>query len=154
MGADDIELTPLQYDERAAMLLDRPAIWRVVSALRGYRAECRALLADRYRDGEVDGARLSSFASHVEDIEASDNPIVTELSQLLKEAEARGYTRGLEDAVMFLFPGSGSDYHAKQVAFIRKAVAGTWLPQPGLPARVDLGVDPPVREPAREPDER
>ena len=68
----DDALTPLQGDEKEAMTLDRAAILRVVSGLRGYRAEVKALLAKRYSDGEVDGATLSLFALRVDEIEGTE----------------------------------------------------------------------------------
>ena len=62
-------MSQLEEDERAAMLLDRAAILRIVSALRRYRAASESMLAARYTDGEVDGATLSVFEEEVKGIE-------------------------------------------------------------------------------------
>ena len=66
------ELTPLQQDERDAVLRDREAILRVVSGLRRYRLAVAKLLASRYQGGSVDGVATHELASEVESIEASD----------------------------------------------------------------------------------
>lgn len=65
------ELTILQEDERQAMLLDRAAVLRVVSALRRYRAAASELLRSRYQDGECDAAALCSFELEIGEIEES-----------------------------------------------------------------------------------
>ena len=61
-----MNLTPLQQDERDAMCLDRQAILRVVSALRGYRALVQKLIARRYRDGFTE---LGFTSDEVEELE-------------------------------------------------------------------------------------
>ena len=64
------QLTPLELLERKAMTGNRQALLLVVSALRQYRAACKAALDARRPDGSLDSARVSSFAYAVEEIEA------------------------------------------------------------------------------------
>lgn len=59
----------LQQIELDALLLERAAVIRVVSALRQYRAEVTKMLDRRYGDGEVDGCTLGSFADAIKEIE-------------------------------------------------------------------------------------
>jgi len=63
------ELTPLQLEERKAMIGDTQAVIQIVSALRKYRAAAKRMLGLRYLDGECDGFTLTQFERTVEDIE-------------------------------------------------------------------------------------
>ena len=55
--------------EKQAMLLDRAAVLRVVSALRQYRHAAQSLLGKRYRDGECDAVALTVFEDEVKEAE-------------------------------------------------------------------------------------
>jgi hypothetical protein len=55
--------------EKKAMVGDQGSVLRVVSTLRSYREEVRQLLADRFRDGAVDGQRLRQFETRIMELE-------------------------------------------------------------------------------------
>jgi hypothetical protein len=58
--------------EKDALMLDRGAVIRVVSALREYRAAAVQLLGEERRGGAgCDGAALSKFRLVIEDTEAA-----------------------------------------------------------------------------------
>lgn len=57
--------------EKRAMLLDRDAVLRVISALRAYREASERLLAARYADGECDAVALSVFEDACREAEES-----------------------------------------------------------------------------------
>ena len=62
-------MTDVEEVERQALLCDREAIQKVVSALRRYRAIVTQTLERRYRDGECDRVQLSNLEFEVEEIE-------------------------------------------------------------------------------------
>jgi hypothetical protein len=55
--------------ERKAMLLDRSAVLRVVSALRQYRTAATRLLSSRHSDGTADGDSTAVFSAAVKEAE-------------------------------------------------------------------------------------
>jgi hypothetical protein len=55
--------------EKQALVLDRTAVIRVVSALRQYRQAAVLLLGKRYADGEVDAVALHVFKAEVNNAE-------------------------------------------------------------------------------------
>jgi len=63
------DLTELQQDERRALLLERPAVLRVVSALRQYRAAVAKAREMRWGDGALDGCHAGSLFMAIDEIE-------------------------------------------------------------------------------------
>lgn len=63
------ELTRLQKTERAAMIGDRAAVLRIISALIRYRQAAKEVIDSQWSDGAIDGACANTFRFTVEEIE-------------------------------------------------------------------------------------
>lgn len=82
MSNQQTELTPLQRQERLALLTHAPfppkgteqAILDVVSALRSYRAMVTKALSQRYRDGECDAVALFNLEHEQAAVEQLEQP--------------------------------------------------------------------------------
>lgn len=68
------QLTPLQQNERKAMVGDTAAALRCVNALRRYRAIVTKTLNTRYRDGETDASQLFELEQEQALIEQLEQP--------------------------------------------------------------------------------